>query len=295
MPNIYEEIWKKYELDKVEYPTRANKVIELEYEEFAKNINNKNIKFANEITESLINGNIYIFKRAFKKEFFEKIKLDCRNFFKDKPSSFHKMIENCPDFHRIIDYETGKNYSFNVCKHSYYFYNWNNDPINIFEETYDKWRKIKILMGYEPNEFEKNTPKNGVVDRIQVVQYPSKYGFLEPHSDPYKYQKFFISGYMSKKGKDFFDGGFYALNSKDKIIDVEKQIDVGDLGVGFATIIHGVAPVNVNFEPTESINDGRWFYSLYTNQSDEVKNRHTGYSVTKKIKIDNKNLFPQVK
>lgn len=99
---------------------------------------------------------------------------------------------------------------------------------------------------------------------------------------------------MSKKGKDFFDGGFYALNSKDEIIDVEKQIDVGDLGVGFATIIHGVAPVNVNSEPTESINDGRWFYSLYTNQSDEVKNRHTGYSVTKKIKIDNKNLFPQV-
>ena len=87
MSNIYEEIWKKYDLNKAEYPTRANKVIELEYEELAKNINNKNSKFANEITESLINGNIYIFKRAFKKEFFEKIKIDCKNFFKDKPSS----------------------------------------------------------------------------------------------------------------------------------------------------------------------------------------------------------------
>ena len=63
--------------------------------------------------------------------------------------------------------------------------------------------------------------------------------------------------------------------------------------MGFATIIHGVAPVNVNSETKiDNINEGRWFYSLYTNQSDEVKNRHTGHSVTKKIKIDNKNLFP---
>ena len=44
MSNIYEEIWKKYDLNKAEYPTRANKVIELEYEELAKNINNKNSK-----------------------------------------------------------------------------------------------------------------------------------------------------------------------------------------------------------------------------------------------------------
>ena len=45
---------------------------------------------------------------------------------------------------------------------------------------------------------------------------------------------------MSKKGKDFKGGGFYAIN-KNKV-DVEKYIDVGDIGIGFATIIHGVAP-----------------------------------------------------
>ena len=27
------------------------------------------------------------------------------------------------------------------------------------------------------------------------------------------------------------------------MVDVEKYIDVGDIGIGFATIIHGVAPV----------------------------------------------------
>ena len=36
-------------------------------------------------------------------------------------------------------------------------------------------------MGLNPKEYEKNTPKDGVVDRVQVVQYPSKIGYLEPH------------------------------------------------------------------------------------------------------------------
>ena len=84
--------------------------------------------------------------------------------------------------------------------------------------------RIKKLMGYKPEIFEKNTPKDGIVDRIQVVRYPSKYGFRDPHSDPYKYQKFFISGYMSKKGEDYVDGGFLCFNGKDEIIDVEDLI-----------------------------------------------------------------------
>ena len=98
---------------------------------------------------------------------------------------------------------------------------------------------------------------------------------------------------MSKKGEDYVDGGFYALNGKDEIIDVEQLIDVGDIGIGFATIVHGVAPANRKKEPswkTKTMEDG--FYSLYTNESDEVKNRHTGYGVTDKIEIDNELLFP---
>ena len=98
---------------------------------------------------------------------------------------------------------------------------------------------------------------------------------------------------MSKKGKDYVDGGFYALDNENKVVDVEKYINVGDIGIGFATIIHGVAPVNRNKDPEwEDVDDGRWFYSLYSNESDEVQDRHTGYSVTEKLDIKNENLFP---
>ena len=292
MKNIYGKIWEELEKNH-KLPTRVRNVISTDYKEFAKKIDLEDKIFANEITNSLIQGDIYILKGAFEEKFFNDLRSNCYNHFKDIPDSFHKMLEGCPDFHRIINIETGNKYSFKMCKHSFYFYNWNNDPLNLFKTTYERWRKIKKLMGYKPDVFEKNTPKDGPVDRIQVVRYPSKNGFLEPHSDPYKYAKFFISGYMSKKGKDYEDGGFYVLNAKDEVIDVESSIDVGDLGVGFATIVHGVAPVNRKKQPSWSDqNDGRWFYSLYTNESDEIKNRHTGHGVTDKIKIDNELLVP---
>ena len=292
MKNIFKDLWKNLDKNN-KLPTRVRKVVSLDYSVFADKIDSNDESFAKDITDSMILGDVYILKKAFEKDFFYNLKLKCYDYFKDRPSSFHKMLEGCPDFHRKIDLNLGNNYSFKICKHSFYFYNWNKDPLNLYTETYKRWRKIKKLMGYKPNHFEKNTPKDGIVDRIQVVQYPSKYGFIEPHSDPYKHQKFFISGYMSKKGKDYIDGGFYVLDGNDRVVDVEKYIDVGDLGIGFATIVHGVAPVNRNKDPDwNDTNDGRWFYSLYTNESDEVKDRHTGFSVTEQIKVNDKSLFP---
>ena len=151
-------------------------------------------------------------------------------------------------------------------------------------------------MGLNPREYENNTPKDGIIDRVQVVQYPSKIGYLEPHSDPYKFQRLIHSAYMSKQGVDFEGLGFYLLGKKDNIIETEHLIDVGDIGIGYATVYHGVAPVNLNKEPDWSDeNDGRWFLSLYSNQSDEVKLRHTSESVTKKLNFidkDRKKIFP---
>ena len=132
------------------------------------------------------------------------------------------MLEGCPDFHRKIDIETGKKYALRLCKHSFYFYPWNNDPLDLFNTIYKRWRVIKKLMGINPRAFEKNTPKDGVIDRIQIVQYPSKFGYLEPHTDPHKHQRLFHSAYMSKKGVDFNGMGFYVINKNNEIIIVKE-------------------------------------------------------------------------
>ena len=181
-----------------------------------------------------------------------------------------------------------------MCKHSFYFYPWNADPLNLFKPIYEKWRIIKKLMGLKPKEYENNTPKDGVIDRIQVVQYPSKIGYLEPHADPYKHQRLFFSAYMSKKGINFEGLGFYLIGKNDKIVEVEDLIDVGDVGIGYATVYHGVAPVNTNKQPNwDDVNDGRWFLSMYSNESDIYKNRHTSSGKSEQLTI-NRSLESQI-
>ena len=38
--------------------------------------------------------------------------------------------------------------------------------------------------------WENTIPSDGIVDRLQVVRYPPKSGYLELHQDPYLYQNF---------------------------------------------------------------------------------------------------------
>ena len=291
----YKKLWDHLEVSK-KRPTRCRKLIAVDYEEFANDVKKLDPIFMDNIVNSLFEGDFYILKSAYTKNFMENLKRNTFNYFIDKPSQFYKMLEGSPDFHRKIDLETGKKYSISGCKHSYYFYPWNEDPINIFDEIYQRWRVVKQLMGLDPKEYENNTPKDGIIDRVQVVRYPSRVGYLEPHSDPYKFQRLIHSGYMSKQGVDFEGLGFYLLGENDEVIETEHMIDVGDIGIGYATVYHGVAPVNTDKDPDwDNINDGRWFLSLYSNQSDEVKSRHTSTSVTSKLEVmekDKKRIIP---
>lgn len=283
MENEFKSEWERLE-SLLPRPERVRNVVTVDYLELFEAINRQEFSIVKSIIGNLYFGDVYILKGAFPRRFMAELRTNVQIYWNSKPSEFHKMLEGTPDFHRIIDAETGKKYSFRVCKHSAYFYNWNDDPLKLFDMIYERWRVIKQLMGLRPDEYEKNTPKDGVVDRVQIVRYPPRIGFLEPHSDPYKYQRLFFSGYMSKRGVDYKGGGFYLVGSGDKVVEVEDRIDVGDVCIGYATILHGVAPVDKDKEPNWEGGDGRWFLSMYSNESDEVLNRHTGHAV--RVSID---------
>lgn len=279
MENRFRFEWQRLE-SSLPRPKRVRSVVTMNYSELAGKITHQKASFVKSIVESLYSGDVYLLKSAFPQQFMFDLRTKVQTYWNSRPSTFHKMLEGTPDFHRMIDLETGRKYSFRVCKHSAYFYNWNDDPLKLFGVIYERWRVIKLLMGLRTDEFEKNTPKDGVIDRVQIVRYPPQIGFLEPHSDPYLYQRLFLSGYMSKRGIDYRGGGFYLVGSGDEVVEVEDQIDVGDLCIGYATILHGVAPVDKDKEPNWDKGDGRWFLSLYSNESDEVANRHTGRAET---------------
>lgn len=293
MENKYKMEWERLEGSKPR-PERARTVIKIDYQEFKEKVRRQDDSFVESIVGALYAGDAFLIKGAFQDKFMFDLRKKVHKYWQGKPSEFHKMLEGSPDFHRIIDSEAGKKYSFRVCKRACYFYTWNDDPLNLFETIYERWRLIKTLMGLQPEEYEKNTPKDGVIDRVQIVQYPPKVGFLEPHSDPYIHQRLFFSGYMSKRGLDYQGGGFYLIGPDDNLVEIEDQIDVGDVCIGYATVYHGVAPVDRHKEPDLDLDNGRWFLSMYSNASDEVPNRHTGHPVKLFIKGVMPDEYPQM-
>ena len=276
--NKYTAVWEALESNEPQ-PTLLGKVHQVEFEEFSEQIRAQDPKFVERVVRSLYAGDIYFVKEAFPREYMLNLKNQVHEYWNSRPEAFHQMLEGTPDYHLLIDEELAKKYSFKMVRHSVYFFPWNNDPLKLFPVIMPRWRPFKFLGGFEWEEYEKNTPKDGIVDRIQVAQYMPKEGMLETHSDPYKHQRLFISGYMSKRGFDYEGGGFYVIDPDKRRVFLEDEVEIGDMGIGYATVLHGVAPCDVHKIPDTSKTDGRWFLGLYSCASDEVKNRHTGHPV----------------
>lgn len=269
--------WAQYWQDR-ELPNRTRSINEISWYEFVEAAVENELA-AKVMVGSLLAGDVWILKGAFRPEFMRQMRARCIAWERSRPVSFHKMLEGTPDFHRIIDPETGKKYAFKGCKHSAYFYRWNDDPLGIWPEITARWRIAKLAMGLAADAYENFTPKDGVVDRIQIVRYPPAIGYLEPHADPHLHQRCFFGAYMSRRGIDYQGGGFYLVGRNDEIIEIEDRLEVGDATLGCATLVHGVAPCDRHKTPDWERSDGRWFLSMYSNASDEVRNRHTGRPV----------------
>lgn len=272
------EAWKRLEENEPQ-PTRYRGIVVMPWVDFAERVAEESEEFVQMLTRSLYSGDLWVLGKSFSPAFMYDLQERTAAWMATRPASFHKMLEGSPDFHRIIDEEAGKKYSFKCCKHAAYFYRWNNDPLGIWQAITERWRVAKMAMGLEANAYESNTPKDGVVDRIQIVRYPPAIGYLEPHSDPWMHNRLFFSSYMSQRGVDYHGGGFYAVDRQDRAHELESLIEVGDSTLGYATVVHGVAPCDRGKTPSWEEKDGRWFLSLYSNASDEVPNRHTGHPV----------------
>ena len=256
--NPFTKRWKDLESDS-NMPRYARRLITVNYSEFAADVVSGRQDFVEQITDSLYSGDVYILKNGFPKVFLDDLLEKVYKIWHSEPSSFHKMLEGCPDFHRIQDEEVAKKYVFESVRHSYYWFDWNGDPMGVIPEIQKRWRIFKYLGGYKFNEYEGNTPKDGIVDRYQVARYLPGLGRSETHSDPYQNQKFFISAFMSKKGETYEKGGFYVVGPDDKFIDIEDEIEVGDIGIGYATVLHGVALVDEGSKVDWGAKDGRWW------------------------------------
>lgn len=272
----YAAAWARLESQEPQ-PQRFKWFVAYEWAKVSACLLNGDVSLQADLARLMYRGFAIVLRGAFPVEFMRSIRQATVEWTKQRPSEFHKMVQGCPDFHRVITPEIGDNYSFYCCKHSAYFYGWNDDPLMIRKTIYERWRPMKLLMGMAPDTYEHNTPRDGVVDRIQIVRYPPGEGMLVTHSDPFKHQRIFLSGIMSKRGVDYEGGGFYMVRENGEKESLEPYLNVGDIVIGYATVHHGVDPCDGVCDWSKS--DGRWFLSMYSNASDEVANRHTGYAV----------------
>lgn len=281
MRNLFKEKWQRLEAQSVG-PSRARKVITLDYRDFKERVYSGREVDAIELTESLYAGDSYVLKGAFSESTMIELREKTYNYGKQNAPSFNKMLDGCPDFNSIIDAESTKKYSYNAIRRSYFFFPWNNDPLGLKETVYPVWEVYKYLGGYARDEYCRNIPSTGTVDRFQIAHYPAGGGGLEPHVDAFVNQKMIIGAMGSKRGRDYEQGGFYCIGKDNVKIDLEPFLDIGDMVCCYPTVVHGVAAVDPHLPLNWESSAGRWFLGLYSNDSDAVKERRT----TSRVEIE---------
>jgi len=280
----FRQAWENIESDATR-PSFMRNLVEMEYGELEAKVLAKETKFVNDLIESYYAGDVFIIREAFSKEFMMGLIDQVYDTFSKTPSAFHKMIEGCPDFHRMVDEETAKNYVFKNIRHSYYWFPWNGDTMGVNSEIMKRWRIFKLIGGFRADEYETNTPKDGVVDRFQVARYLPGIGISETHIDPLPNQRVIVSVYGSKRGDGYdgydgyTEGGFHAIGQGGKLVDLESNIEMGDIGSCYATVQHGVSLVDPKKKPDWKAKDGRWWLGLYSCSSDLAETRAVGQPV----------------
>lgn len=268
-------------------PSYVRKVKDLEFKNLKNAVDKNNLVYLKRLIKNMyVNKEAYILKSSADKKLKELILKLASKYKKKKKSSFFKMLDRTPNFHRVIDKKITKKYSLYAIKHSFYFYNWNinnNLERKLKNGVYKHWRYVKSLAGNGKTDFEKNIPSDGQIDRLQIVRYPAGGGELRDHVDPRKNQRVVSGIIMSKLGKDFQKGGFYFKSSKTKKINIEKRLEEGDAVIFYGSIVHGVDKVDPKEKLSWYSDKGRWFIGMFVNDSDHVQNRVTAKDLTGSI------------
>ena len=218
-------------------------------------------------------------KNVISKEFCERIVERTHALDSTRDQSFHKIFDGCPNFHRLIDHEVSRRYSLTAIKHATYYFPWNSDPLDLFGSFNEIWRVFKYFGGFPARAFENNIPSDGVIDRIQIAQYPAGVGELNRHIDPVKNQRVIIGLIMSKRGEEYQSGGFYYVDTNDRVIDVEDQLDIGDILCCYPTVHHGVEIIDPDKQANWSSVEGRWWLGPASVDSDHLRERMTASRV----------------
>ena len=124
--NPLREDWKEEIEAKGAPPIGITNVSELGLADLKNLVGDANYMELKILCERMYAGEAFYSKeRCTTKKLKEVMRQLAEDYAKNREPEFHKMLDGCPNFHRIIDPEITKKYSLYAIKHSFYFYNWN--------------------------------------------------------------------------------------------------------------------------------------------------------------------------
>jgi len=229
-------------------------VVDIEFAEFQKGV----LSHDGEINKNLFEGKVYVVRNARLKENLGKLKNTVYQLGQDTPAMFHKIEDDCPNFHVVN--EENPLYKLLMRVHTYHFFNWNEGPTDIFEMVSEELEVYETLCEQDPSKILRNTCADDMVARLQVHHYPRGGGHTQMHTDPTKLVKVAWVMMMTKLGVEYQSGGLYFMDLFGNKFYPENSLDieVGDSIVFYPAMLHGVDPVDTGGEPEWESDSGRW-------------------------------------
>lgn len=260
-------------------PKYLRNVVRYGYSQFLESLQSPTPQLIKELAESIYSGDILVLEGALSEGDIQHIRNKVVEFGNSVPAERHPILDGCPNYHAINDPSQAPPGGYVELDHSYYFFRWNGDDFGLFDLLDNCWSASKVLGGLEPDQYVRNLPRDNFVDRMQVIRYPPGGGRLSTHKDPTASIKVNIGVYLTSFGEQYKQGGFYVLDSDGKRRILDPEIKAGDILLWYPTVAHGVEPVDPDLPLDWAANDGRWFISLVSVESNHVKDRHPAVPV----------------
>lgn len=230
---------------------------------------------------SISKGNILVIKNAVRKKKILKIckYIDQK---KIKISNNTKMIEGVKNIYYIANpiYKKSSKKRYLVSNRSWYFFPWNKDFSGLSNLVQSIFNKVIEINGYNPKKIFNSTPIDKIIQRFHLMHYPIGSGYISKHIDPVTIVKVTAGLYITQFKKDYDHGGFYAIDKKNKKINIDQYIKSSDLVLFYSAMPHGVDIIEKkNKTKNKVLSPGRWFLNMTLVASHHVKNRITSTGI----------------
>jgi len=240
-------------------------------ENFKELITNNDSSYIASLNKKMNKGKVLVFRNTYSEELISQIKNYLSNIGVSSLPNYVPIKDKCPNSHRINNWDE-RSYV-KACFHQFQFLPWNDDMFDF----YKIFRPIFHLMNFFNNtpkeKFLTKEPKDDCTARVAFQFYPAGIGEMNLHIDPYdSHQSVIATLVMSKKGSDFISGGLVTKDKKENMINLDDDLNLGDLIFFSPQIIHGVEKIDPDKELNWPSFRGRWMCLFAFNKLQNNKN-----------------------